>query len=356
MRGKGVVMRFGQMVTGFLGDADGRVRKVSIGSEEIETDLVVLAIGRKPNTELAKAAGLEIGKRGGIAVNDRLQTGDPDIYAGGDCVESTHRVTGGKVLIPLGSTANKHGRVIGANITGGSESFPGIVGSAVARVFSCNVGRTGLSESQAKDAGYDYVTVLVPGTERASYYPGAKEILVKLVAEKAGGRLLGGQVVGSGDVAKRLDILAVAITSGAKADDLASSDLCYAPPFNSAMDPLHHAANVIRNKLAGDARSISPVELKKKLDAGEDFILLDVRSPLEWNTVRIDVPQARLIPLPELRRRLAELPRDKEIVTLCRASVRAYQAQKILDGAGFRDVKFVDGSISFWPYELKSDR
>ena len=352
LRSKGVNVKCGQRVTGFTGDANGRVRKVVFGDTELETGMVLLSLGVRPNTGLAKEAGLTIGAGGGLSVNERLQTSDPDIYAGGDCVEVTNIVTGKKTLVPLGSTANKHGRIIGTNVTGGSETFPGVAGTAVAKVFDYNVARTGLNETQAREAGFDTVTSLVPTFEHATYYPGAREIMVKLIAAKADGRLLGGQAVGTGDTSKRIDVLATAITAGMKAEDLANLDLGYAPPYNSALDPLHNAANVIRNKRAGQARSLSPLEVKKKLDNGERFVLLDVRSQMEWNAERIDAKQVKLIPLPELRGRLGELSPDEEIVVLCRTSIRAYQAQRILDGAGYKNVKFMDGSVAAWPYKI----
>jgi len=158
-------------------------------------------------------------------------------------------------------------------------------------------------------------------------------------------------VVGPGETAKRIDVLATALTFGATVDDLANLDLAYAPPYNSAMDPLHSAANVIRNKQSGHARALTPMEVKNKLESGDDFILLDVRSPGEWDTCRIEAKQVKLLPLRELRQRLGELSKDEEIVILCRTGVRAYQAQRILDGAGFRNVKFMDGSIDAWPYD-----
>ena len=159
-------------------------------------------------------------------------------------------------------------------------------------------------------------------------------------------------MVGPGDVAKRVDVLATALTFGATVEDMASLDLAYAPPYNSAMDPLHNAANVIRNKQAGLAKALTPMQVKSKLENGDDFILLDVRSTGEWETRRIEAPQTMLVPLTELRARLEELPKDAEIVIYCQRSVRAYRAQRILDGAGFGNVKFMDGSIAAWPYEI----
>lgn len=348
---KGVNLLLGQRVIGFEGDNRGWVRKVITKDTELETSLVLVALGARPNTKLAQDAGLTIGSSGGITVNRYLQTSDPDIYAGGDCVENVDRITRRKILAPLGSTANKHGRVIGTNVAGGHETFPGVLATAIAKVFDYNVARVGLSELQAQEAGYDVVTCLVPGYDSATYYPGAKEILVKLVAARSNNKLLGGQVVGPGEVAKRIDVLATALTFGATVDDIADLDLAYAPTYNSALDPLHNAANVIRNKQSGYAKTLTPMEVKNKLERGDDFIFLDVRSPNEWKTCRIEAPQTRLLPLGELRARLGELPKDAEIVTFCRASVRAYQAQRILEGAGFEKVRFMDGSIAAWPYE-----
>ncbi|MGD9142326.1 MAG: FAD-dependent oxidoreductase [Dehalococcoidia bacterium] len=348
---QGINLLFGQRVSGLEGDASGKVRKVILENGEVPAGLVLLSLGVRPNVNLARDAGLTVGETGGIAVNEKLQTNDPDIYAGGDCVENTHLITGKKVLVPMGSTANKHGRVIGTNLTGGNDTFHGVLGTAIVKVFEHNVGRTGLTETEAHQAGYETTTALVPGEEFADYYPGGEQILVKLVAEKSTGKLLGVQVVGPGEAAKRIDVIATALTLGCKMEDLANLDLSYAPPYNSAMDPLHHAANIIRNKQAGIARTLTPMEVKTKLDNDEEFVLLDVRGEDEWKQERFDVPQSRLLPLPELRRRLEELDRNAEIVIYCHTSVRAYRTQRILEGAGFRNVKFMEGSLSAWPYD-----
>jgi NADPH-dependent 2,4-dienoyl-CoA reductase/sulfur reductase-like enzyme/rhodanese-related sulfurtransferase len=349
LESKGVNLMFGQRVTGFQGNAEGQVAKVMVGDKALDAGLVLLALGVRPNIALAKEAGITIGATGGIAINQYLQTSDPDIYAGGDCAEVVNLITQKKTLVPMGSTANKHGRVIGTNVTGGSAIFRGVVGTGIVKVFDYNVGRTGLNESQAKEAGYNYITSLVPNSDHASYYPGSKDIMVKLVAEKSG-RLLGGQVIGTGETSKRIDVLATALTMGATIDDLADFDLSYAPPYNSAMDPLHHAANVIRNKQAGIARSLTLAEVKAKLDRGEKFVLLDVRSLPEWKAQRIEAPQAKFLPLPELRQRMGELAKDEELVVFCQTSIRAYQAQRILTGTGYKNVRFMDGSLSAWPY------
>jgi NADPH-dependent 2,4-dienoyl-CoA reductase/sulfur reductase-like enzyme/rhodanese-related sulfurtransferase len=354
LRSKGVDAHCGQRVTGFVGDKDRRVRKVVCGDTELEAGIVLLSLGVRPNIALAKDAGLTIGVTGGLSVNEHLQTSDPDIYAGGDCVEVVNIITAKKTLVPLGSTANKHGRIIGTNITGGNETFPGIAGTAVAKVFDLNVARTGLNEAQAKDAGFSIVTSLIPTYEHATYYPGARNITVKLIADKASGRLLGGQAVGPGETAKRIDVLATAITFGADVDSLANIDLAYAPPYNSALDPVHNAANVIRNKIAGYAKTLTPAEVKKKLDDQENFILLDVRSPQERRHERIEAKQTRPIHIDELRHRLGELSPNDEIVIFCHTSIRAYQAARILEGVGFKEVKFMDGSLAAWPYEIST--
>jgi NADPH-dependent 2,4-dienoyl-CoA reductase/sulfur reductase-like enzyme/rhodanese-related sulfurtransferase len=345
----------GKRVSGFEAGADGKVAGVFTTEGKLEAGLVVLALGVRPNTELAAGSDLKIGTSGGIAVNEYLQTSDPDIYAGGDCVENLHRLTGHTVLMPLGSTANKHGHVIGSNVAGLKERFPGILGTAVVKIFDCNAGRTGLSEIQAKNLGYKVVTCLTPGIDHAAYYPGSKEIVIKLVADVKTGKLLGGQVVGPGDVSKRVDVLATALTFGASMDDIANLDLAYAPPFNSASDPVHQAANVIRNKMSGQANGISPDLLKDKLDNRDDFVLLDVRTGAEIASCRLDSPRWLHIPLGELRKRAMELPPGKQVVAYCRASVRAYQAQKTLEGAGIDDVCFLDGSMITWPYETHGD-
>jgi len=346
----GVTVITGCAVTGFIGNTS--VEAVLIGEQELPADLVVLAPGVTPNFGLASAAGLEIGATGAISVDLRLCTNDPDIYACGDCCETTHLITGKKVHIPLGSTANKQGRVAGINAAGGEASFAGVIGTSILRVFNINAGKTGLSESEARANGFDIETALSPAHDKAHFFPGAKPIDLKLIAERKTGRLLGLQAVGEGAVDKRLDAAATAITFHATADQLSQLDLAYAPPYSAAMDNLIVAADILKNKLAGHARGISPHEVKRKFDEEVDFILLDVRSPAEHGEIGIE--GAKLIPLGMLREKLEELPRDKEIVTFCKVSLRGYEAQMILDAAGFENTKFMDGGILAWPYDLRN--
>ena len=352
VRQQGITVMTGCMVTGFGGKT--AVEKVIMGEHDIPADLVVLAPGVIPNVGLARAAGLNIGRTGAIAVDTKLRTSDPDIYACGDCCETTHLITGKKVHIPLGSTANKQGRVVGINAAGGDATFPGVIGTSILKVFNINAGKTGLTETEARANGYDIETVISPAHDKAHFFPGAKPIVLKLTADRKTGRLLGLQAVGEGAVDKRLDATATAITFKATAEQLSQVDLAYAPPYSAAMDNLIVAADIMKNKLAGNARGISPHAVKRKFDEEDDFILLDVRSPAEHGEVGIE--GAKLIPLGMLREKLDELPKNKEIITFCKISLRGYEAQKILDAAGFENTKFMDGGILAWPYPLREQK
>jgi rhodanese-related sulfurtransferase len=355
MRSEGVSILTGTRVTEIVGNSERHVVKVITSDIEIPCDVVIVGIGVRPNTTLAKEAGLKTGKTGGIAVNEYLQTSDPDIYAGGDCVETTHLITGEKIFVPLGSTANKHGRIIANNIMGQKERFAGVLGTGVVKVFDFNVGKTGLTERQAREAGFDVVTALAPATDTPHYYPTHKTVLLKMIADRKTKKVLGLQAVGLGDTVKRVDVIATALTFSATVDQLPSLDLGYAPPYSNAIDAAAHAANILRNKMEGIARALTPAEVKAKVDRGDDFIWLDVRTPPEYRKERIDDRRITLIPLDALRQRIRELPKNREIITFCKFSLRAYEAQRILDGAGYNDVKFMDGGIEAWPYGLISD-
>ncbi len=356
LRAKGVSICTDCEVTSIEDDGHGHVAAVHAGDKVHEADTVLMAIGVRPNVELAQEAGLEIGPTGAIAVDQTCRTSDPDVYAGGDCAECTHRVTGQKVYVPLGSTANKHGRVIGDNLADRPTRFEGVLGSCVFKAFDFTVARTGLTERQAREAGLDVRVALAPGPDRAHYYPTSKLIFVKLIAEVGTDRLLGAQAVGPGECAKRIDVLATAIHHGATLDDVAAYDLCYAPPYSGPIDNVATAANVLRNKRDGLARSISPQDVHARMQGGDDFVLLDVRAPEEIEQMRIDDPRVVTIGLGALRDRASELPRDKEIIAFCKSSLRGYEAQRILDAAGFENVRFVDGGLIAWPYELKTGR
>ncbi|SBT46880.1 FAD-dependent oxidoreductase [Micromonospora auratinigra] len=254
MRGIGIGIRTGRTVTG-LTERDGRIAAVVTDEGPVPADVVVLGLGVRPNTALAEAAGLPIGPSGGIRCDRRMRVpGVPGVWAAGDCVETLHRVSGMPVHIPLGTHANKQGRVAGINIGGGYATFPGVIGTAVTKVCDLEVGRTGLRERDAGAAGFEFVSVLTESTNRAGYYPGAQPMTVKLIAERPSGRLLGAQIVGRSEAAKRIDTLAVALWNGMTVDEMTALDLGYAPPYAPVWDPVLIAARKAVDALAAAGR------------------------------------------------------------------------------------------------------
>ncbi|KXK63087.1 flavoprotein oxidoreductase [Micromonospora rosaria] len=254
MRGVGIEIRTGVEVTG-LTEQDGRVSAVVTDDGPLPADVVVLGLGVRPNTALAEAAGLPLGPSGGVQVDRRMRVlGVPGVWAAGDCVETLHRVSGLPVHVPLGTHANKQGRVAGINIGGGYATFPGVIGTAVTKVCELEVGRTGLRERDAHAAGFEFVSVVIESTNRAGYYPGARPMTVKLIAERPSGRLLGAQIVGWSEAAKRIDALAVALWNGMTVDDMTALDLGYAPPYAPVWDPVLVAARTAVDALAAHSR------------------------------------------------------------------------------------------------------
>jgi len=312
-------------------------------------DVVILTTGARPNTDLARRAGLEIGRTSAIVVDEFMRTSDPDIYAAGDCVKQFHRVGKRPCYFPLGSTASKQARVAAVNICGGSDRFPGILGSCICKLFDYCAARTGLGESEARELGYDVVTVLAPGPDKDHYMPNARLLLMKLIVDRTSRRLLGAQATGPGAADKRIDVAGMAIGAEMTVDELANADLCYAPPYSTAMDNIITAANVARNKLDGYMPGITPTETYEKLRRGDDFIFLDVRTPEEYDRVRL--PGARLIPLATLRHRHASLPKESEIIVFSSISLRGYEAGLILAAAGFSRVRVMEGGMAMWPFE-----
>jgi len=355
MESKGVKVVTGEKVLRIEGE-NGRVRAVITENNHLHADFVIIAAGVRPNISLAQEAGLEIGKTGAIAVDRRMSTNDPDIFAVGDCVENRCLVCQKNfyAYTPLGSTANKHGRVAAINACGGDEHFNGIVQTGILKVFDFNVGRTGLTERQARQEEFDPVTVITAGPDKAHFYPDAKPIIIKLVGDRKSGRLLGAQIIGAGEIDKRLNAVATALSYSANVEDLSDLDLAYAPPFSPAMDNLIDAANALRNKLEGKYRGIGPLELKRLLDEGEDVFLLDARSPQEYEEVRM--PGAELIPLGALRQRLDEVPKDRRVVAFCKTSLRAYEASIILRHSGHGNVWVLDGGMAAWPFEKQAGK
>ncbi len=241
MTGFGLTLRLGEGVTGFETEG-GRVRAVVTEDATVPADLVVLGMGVRPEVRLAEAAGIPLGPSGAVAVDRRMRTGVEGVWSAGDCAEKYHRVSRRHVSIPLGTHANKEGRAAGTNIGGGYATFPGVLGTAVTKVCDIEVGRTGLGEVEARDVGFDVVTETVESTTRAGYYPGAKPIRTKLVAERGTGRLLGAQIVGEEGAAKRIDVLAMALWHGTTVSDIVDTDISYAPPFSPLWDPVLIAA------------------------------------------------------------------------------------------------------------------
>ncbi|MCX6090698.1 MAG: FAD-dependent oxidoreductase, partial [Candidatus Atribacteria bacterium] len=347
---KGVNIRVEEKVLRLEGEG-GVVRRVVTDKGSYDTDAVIIATGFRPNAELARKAGLDIGETGGIKVDLFLRTSDSSIYAAGDCVEIENLVNFKGSYMPMGSLANKQGRVAAINISGGQEVFRGALNSVVFKVFDFNVSRTGLGYWQARASGYDAEYALVPAPDKAHYFPGAKRVICKIIADRRSGRILGAQFIGTGDVMKSVSTMATALYFGGKVEDLSNLDIPYAPPFASAIDNVCVAVNVLRNKLEGKMTGISPLEVEKKRKRGEDFILLDVRTPKEYQQERI--PGSTLIPLGILPQKCGELPTGKEIVTFCAVSLRGYEASLVLKAQGFENVKVMDGGLACWPYEIE---
>jgi len=346
---KGIRIQTGTKVTDFVGE-NGEVKKVITDHGEIPADIVILAVGVRPVTRLAVDAGLEIGPTRAIAVDEQMRTSDPDIFAVGDCAEKKNIITGKPCYVPLGSTANKEGRVAANVICNKEDAFPGVLGSAICKIFDYTVARTGLGEKEAREAGYDVVTALAPAPDKPHFIPTAQTLFLKLIADRKSRKLLGAQATGPGNAERRVDIAATALTAGMTVDQLANLDITYAPPFSPAMDNLIAAANILRNKMDGYMEGLSPSEVCAMLEKGEDFTLLDVRTEKEVKQMRIE--GATHIPLGVLRKRMNELDKNKPIITFCKISLRGYEAALILKQNGFTDVKVMDGGILMWPGKL----
>ena len=333
---------------------NGKVTHVLTQTQDLKADAVVLSLGVRPRVDLAQKAGLKIGETGAIWVNGKMETSAAGVYAAGDCTEMTHLVTGKKVWVPLGSTANKQGRVVGTNICGGNAVFPGVLGTAIFKTFDFNVAKTGLSMKEAEREGLHPMQAIVRGYDRAHYYPGGKESVLKVIAEKGTGRILGAQAVGDGSSDKFIDIVAMALHGRMNCEDLAAVDLAYSPPFSPALSPVIVAANVLMNKMGGDLGWISASEVKEKLETSPgNFQLLDVRDPKEVREKRI--PHSLSIPSEALEKRLGELDKNRETAVHCFSGLRSYKASLKLKHAGFDKIKNMDGGILSWIYETEPE-
>lgn len=338
-------------VAEFIGK-DGKLIGVKLqNGTEIPCELAVVAIGVTPNIGLAKEAGIHIGDLGGITVNQYMQTSDKDIYAIGDCCEIKNIITSHKVLAPYGDLANLEGRVAGENVINGNvTTFPGTIQTGICKLFDYGIGITGLSETKAKEAGFEYVKIINASPDKPGFMDG-KLLITKLIADKESGKILGAQCLGPGDVSKQLAIWATAIKGNMTVEDMVNADLPYAPPYSLAIDHSIASAHILQNKMKGLFDGISGLELKEKLDTGSHLFLLDVRGADEYEQTRLGFGET-LIPLGQLRKRLHELPQDKDtpIVTYCKISLRGYEAALLLQAHGYTNVKVMEGGIVGWPF------
>jgi NADPH-dependent 2,4-dienoyl-CoA reductase/sulfur reductase-like enzyme/rhodanese-related sulfurtransferase len=334
----GVRLELNDGVVEFRRTGDGSLEVLTSSGKRHPADIVILAIGVRPETALAKMAGIEIGQHGGIRVDEQMRTTDPDIFAVGDAVEVKDFVTGQWTLIPLAGPANRQGRIAADVIAGRDSRFRGTQGTSICKIFEGMIAQTGASEKVLVRLGdKDFEKIYLYPNSHAGYYPGAKMLAIKVLFRKSDGRLLGAQVLGEDGVAKRIDSFAMAIQMGCTIYDLEEAELSYAPPFGSAKDPVNFAGMVAANVLRGDM----PLCHWDSVDHG---FLLDVRNPAELAVE--SVPGAHNIPLPKLRARLGELPRDREILLICRSATRAYYATRILLQNGFKARNVSGGMLS----------
>ena len=339
VRKHGIKLVLGHTVEGFE-ERDGGVDVLLKGEAPLHADLVVLAIGVTPDTHLAKEAGLTLGIKDSVVVNDRMETSAPDIYAVGDAVQVKHAVTGQDTLISLAGPANRQGRIAADNICGGDSRYPGSQGSLVIKVFDLTAAATGINETNAKKAGLLVDKVVLSPMNHAGYYPGGKVMTMKVVFEKISGRLLGAQIVGYDGVDKRIDVLATAIHAGMRAVDLTELDLAYAPPYSSAKDPINMAGFMVENIQKGLVKQFHLEDLEH-LPKDGSITLLDVRTKGEYARGHVD--GFLHIPVDELRDRIGEVDKGKPVYVMCQSGLRSYLAVRILSGYGYDAYNFSGG-------------
>ncbi|EKO3520771.1 FAD-dependent oxidoreductase [Vibrio fluvialis] len=307
--------------------------------ETLTTDILIMAIGVRPETKLAAEAGLQIGELGGIYTNEHMQTSDPNIYAVGDAIEEKDFVTGQSTLVPLAGPANRQGRMAADNMLGRSETYQGTQGTAICKIFDLAVASTGKNEKQLKRAGIEYEKVYVHTASHASYYPGAEIVSFKMLFDPKSGKIFGAQAVGKDGIDKRIDVMAVAQRAGMTVEQLQHLELTYAPPYGSAKDVINQAAFVATNIMKGDAKAIHFDEIDSLTD---EQVLLDVRNPGELQNVGY-LPGAINIPVDQLRQRMNELPKDKEIIIYCQVGLRGNVAYRQLVNNGFKARNLLGG-------------
>lgn len=339
IRKQGIHLCLGQTVEGFKNTEDG-VKVMIKDNQDLFADIVILAIGVTPDTQLAKEAGLELGIKNSIIVNDQMETSIPDIYAVGDAIQVKHCVSGQDTLISLAGPANKQGRIAADNICGKDSYYQGSQGSSIIKIFDLTAASTGLNETNAKKSGYAVDTVILSPMSHASYYPGGKMMTMKIVFEKESYQLLGAQIIGYDGVDKRIDVLSTAIHTGMKASDLKDLDLSYAPPYSSAKDPVNMAGFMIENIEEGILKQWHLPDLEQLPQDGS-VTFLDTRTVKEFSNGHIN--GFINIPVDELRNHLNEIDKDKPVYVICQSGLRSYIACRILEGNGYDAYNFSGG-------------
>lgn len=342
---QGVSLRLGDGVDAFEHTDETVTVRLKSG-RTVTADLVILSIGVRPNSKLAKDAGLELNARGGIVTDQFLRTSDPAIYAVGDAIEVQDFISGERTMIPLAGPANKQGRIAADNIAGAQQSYDGTQGTSVAKIFELTAASTGANEKtlirRGMKKGADYESILIVQNSHAAYYPGAAPLVLKLLFSMDGKRLFGAQIVGTDGVDKRIDVLAAAIRLGAGVSDLTKLELAYAPPYSSAKDPVNMVGYVAENLLTGKAAFSSWDALDKR----DGAVVLDVRETMERQA--FELPDSVHIPLGQLRERIGELDPARRYIILCAVGVRAYNASRILSAHGFKNVLVYPGGTHFY--------
>ena len=349
LRKHGVSLKLGSSVEGFIREGEGIITLLK-DEKNVKTDMVIFAIGVEPESSLAAEAGLKLGTRGAIEVNDRMQTSDPDIYAVGDAVQVKHFVTGENTLISLAGPANKQGRIAADNICGGDSRFRGSQGSSVIKVFEMTAASTGINEKTARNLGINYDKVILSPASHASYYPGAKNMIMKIIFERETNRLLGAQITGYDGVDKRIDVLSAAIHAGLMATELAELELAYAPPFSSAKDPVNMAGFIIENIVTGKLKQFHFDEVDN-LSRDGSVTLLDTRTRYEYKNGHVE--GFKNIPVDELRDSIDLLDPDKPVYVMCQSGLRSYIAVRMLSQYGF-DAYNLAGGYGFYS-SIKKD-
>lgn len=340
----GINTMTGTRFEGVIGD--GKVEKVQTDKRAIKADAVVLSIGIRANTAFLADTGIELAPNKTVIVNDHMQTSDPDIYAVGDCAMVTNRITKKAAWSPMGSTANITGRMAAKNITGKDVAYHGAMGTAVCQLPELNAGKTGLSEAQAKEAGFDAVSALTVIDDKAHYMPGADLFIIKLIADRKSRRLLGVQVLGKGAVDKVVDTCVAAIAMNATLDDMADMDFAYAPPFSTAIHPLAHGVNVLMNKLDGTLDSITPAEFAA--GAAEGRKIVDV-------SLQPSIDGAPYVDLTRIEGEVEGLKKDEPILLVCAKGKRGYLSQNRMRYYGYTDTKVLEGGLTFNEVEIEEE-